>query len=327
MGKALESFGLQMGQAAGGGILGLMLGGLANKQQFNQAERLQGLQIKGQQQMADYNLQKQLELWNATNYKAQMEQLEKAGLNPGLIYGMSGGGGTTAAASPGQVTGQAAHKSDVMGIAMSAAQMGLLKAQKKNIEADTANKQAQTSAVPAQIEKTQTETKSINQGINNQQAQEVLTKLQARNQEIENEIKNYSKGTIEDILVLQASKLEKEISILTTQGMLDKQTANVKTDLLFAQLVKTGIETQAIKSNIEVNSAQIEKWANDIAQGWSSLDIKGKELKLQTIKTEIEQAKPGLWNVIGGTLQRYAQEVNRQLYGEKPYTVEEAMKH
>ena len=137
MGKALESFGLQLGQSAAGGLLGIALGGIQNNQQYNLQERLQGLQIKGQKQMADYNLQKQLELWNATNYSAQVEQLKKAGLNPGMIYGMGGGGGSTTAAQPGNVSGGNASKADIQGIMMSAAQMGLMKAQKENIEADT----------------------------------------------------------------------------------------------------------------------------------------------------------------------------------------------
>ena len=34
-------------------------------------------------------------MWKDTNYSAQMEELKKAGLNPGLLYGMSGGGATT----------------------------------------------------------------------------------------------------------------------------------------------------------------------------------------------------------------------------------------
>lgn len=91
MGKILESFGMQVGQQATGGALGLLLGGLQNKQQYNQAERLQNLNIRGQQQMTDYNLKKQLELWEATGYGAQMRQLKEAGLNPGLLYGMGGG--------------------------------------------------------------------------------------------------------------------------------------------------------------------------------------------------------------------------------------------
>ena len=36
-------------------------------------------------------------MWNYTNYENQKKHLEAAGLNPALLYGMSGGGGATAA--------------------------------------------------------------------------------------------------------------------------------------------------------------------------------------------------------------------------------------
>ena len=37
----------------------------------------------------------QFDMWNKTNYPAQLEMMKKAGLNPGLMYGLGGGSGTT----------------------------------------------------------------------------------------------------------------------------------------------------------------------------------------------------------------------------------------
>ena len=77
-----------------------------------------------------------MDIWEKTSYKAQMGQLEKAGLNPGLIYGMGGAGGTLGGSS---ATAQGAAGTGAMDIA-GAAQIALLNAQRENIEADTENK-------------------------------------------------------------------------------------------------------------------------------------------------------------------------------------------
>lgn len=117
---------------------GFGMGMLNDNREYTQNVRNQKLQIKGQKEMADYNLQKQMELWEATGYGAQRMQMEKAGLNPGLMYGMGGGGGQTAAANSGSVgAGSNAGKGMEIGQAM---ELALMKAQKENIEADTKNK-------------------------------------------------------------------------------------------------------------------------------------------------------------------------------------------
>ena len=40
----------------------------------------------------------QMQMWEETNYAAQVEQLKKAGLSIGLMYGEGGAGGTTTGA-------------------------------------------------------------------------------------------------------------------------------------------------------------------------------------------------------------------------------------
>lgn len=137
------ALGMQAASGATGGIMGLALQGLNDKRQLKQQKKLQALEIAGQQQMTDYNTQKQLEMWEKTGYSAQMKQLREAGLNPGLIYGMGGAGGQTANIEPGKVSGAEAPKGGgeaqgLMGMGMQMGlQLQLLKAQKENIEADT----------------------------------------------------------------------------------------------------------------------------------------------------------------------------------------------
>ena len=146
MGKALTDFALQLGQAGLGAAAGIFLGKQQDKRQLEQQKKLQALQIAGQKDMMDYSYSKQMEMWHNTNYKPQMDELRKAGLNPGLLYGMKGGGGTTTGSPGANVTGgtAAGHSGEPMGLISHALQLGILKAQKENIEADTKQKTAET---------------------------------------------------------------------------------------------------------------------------------------------------------------------------------------
>lgn len=127
-----------------GGGLGLILGEYNDRRQIKQQQKLTDMQIAGQKQMADYSQAQQFDMWNKTNYAAQVEHMKKAGLNPGLMYGMGGGGGATTGSASGSVSGGSAPTGGgEVGMGM---QMALLQAQKENIEADTANKKAGAAA-------------------------------------------------------------------------------------------------------------------------------------------------------------------------------------
>lgn len=153
----IEGLGQQGATTAANGILGVALGGIQNKQDYNQQKRYQKLQMEGQKEMALFNYEQQMKMWEATNYGAQVAQLKKAGLNPGLLYGQSGAGGATTNAAQAQgPAGNTAHGNAVTGMgimgAQTAAQLALMKAQKENIEADTAKKQAEAPNVQADTE-------------------------------------------------------------------------------------------------------------------------------------------------------------------------------
>lgn len=169
MGKALLDFGMQLGQQVVGMGIGKWAADQADKRQIKQQQALTDMQFGANKRLMDINYQKQLEMWEKTNYGAQKEQMQKAGLNPGLLYGMSGGGGTTTGSGGASVGGGSAPGGggEIMGMGLAAAQMGLLKAQKENIEADTENKTADTGLKGEQTKNTTADTalKEINWNI------------------------------------------------------------------------------------------------------------------------------------------------------------------
>lgn len=140
--------------AAGMAALGIGTGVINDLRQIFQQDRLNRQSTKQQKALMDYQVQKQLEMWEKTGYGAQMEQLRKAGLNPGLLYGMGGGGGQTIGGSIPGGTGAHAPAGGgeiAMGI-QTALQMQLQKAQIDNINADTQNKKANTPNITADTE-------------------------------------------------------------------------------------------------------------------------------------------------------------------------------
>jgi len=103
MGLMLGNLGLGAATGAISEGLGLIFQGIKDKQQLKQAGKMQELQIAGNKQLTDYNTAKQLQMWKDTSYGAQKEQMEKAGLYPGLMYGMGGGGGQSNSIAQGNV--------------------------------------------------------------------------------------------------------------------------------------------------------------------------------------------------------------------------------
>ena len=125
--------------ASGGlGILGMIGQKKRERRQVAHQKELMDYQ-KGNQMdlnMQGYNISKQL--WEDTNLQAQVEQAQKAGLNPGLLYGQGGQGGSTSGQGGGSAQSGSAPKAEFpmeIGAALQAAQLAeqlrLMKAQAK----------------------------------------------------------------------------------------------------------------------------------------------------------------------------------------------------
>lgn len=139
-----------MNQWATAGIglgTGLITGLANNALGMQSAKDLQELQINGQKEMATFNKQIALDMWERTGAVGQRKQLERAGLNVGLMYGGQGAGGMTSS-NAGNVSGQNANMEQLKsmeGMAMmlqaqsTESQIELNKAQAKKLEAETEN--------------------------------------------------------------------------------------------------------------------------------------------------------------------------------------------
>lgn len=98
---------ISAGANVGSGLMGLLdIGGnRARKKQLEQQQKLTNIQVDANKQLADYGMGISKQMFEATGYGAQRRQMEEAGLNPALMYGHAGAGGSTTSASAGSAGG------------------------------------------------------------------------------------------------------------------------------------------------------------------------------------------------------------------------------
>lgn len=124
---------------------GLLMQGANRNAQYNQQKKLQELQIKGQKELGHFNQKQAMDMWEKTNYSAQVEQMEKAGLSKALMYGGGGAGGATAqggqagAVTGGQADGEASRMMAQAQTAQTVANLELTKAQAEKTKAEADN--------------------------------------------------------------------------------------------------------------------------------------------------------------------------------------------
>lgn len=259
--------------------MGLLLEGHNDRRQLRQQGKLQALEIQGQQQMTDYNMAKQLQMWKDTNYKAQMNELKQAGLNPGLIYGMSGGGGVTTGQATGNVTGGKAPEggNEVVNMLGMGIQRELLEAQKANIEANTENIKADTANKPLTGKNIEASTGNLLQGIENAKSQQALTEVQTAIANIEEHIA----GTTQNHIVAQIYSATK---ILRNDQTISDTTVNDKIKEIKAQAIGALLENSLTRAKTAVDQKQLQVMHNQIIQILASVRQGDKALALRELE-------------------------------------------
>lgn len=277
--------------------VGQLIGGWAGQsfdkdkenRQFDLQQKMNQQQLELDKQKTDYQTQKQLEMWDKTNYAAQIGQMEKAGLNPALLYGGGGGGGATVGASAASVSSQKQDSSGRMseGMAMQMGQMAM--------------QQAQIELTKAQTEKTKVEANNISEGgVNNEntkqntltgKAQEQLLKTQNDIAAIEREIKDKSQDATIGIIQNTSSKIEAEWNKLRQENIITGETMETQINQAKAQLIKTGLENALLKTNKELGEANIKRISEEIKMGWSKLDIEDRNALSNERNSNTQQAR------------------------------------
>ena len=293
-----------------GGGLGLMSGIMAGDPAVNQIvqqQRLNGMQISGNKELANYSQNLQKDMWNYTNYENQIKHLKAAGLNPALMYAKGGVGGQTGSANAGQVAGSHASSEaerEAIGIQRNAQmlQTAMNITQMQNIKADTKVKEAEAEkikGVDTEYTKSQTDVNIANIKLIGENTEN--TRLRNLGQETQNELlkleKLYQEGTLDarilnqtlvnDNLSANIRKLNEEIPWIgkLAQGQLNVYEADVKLKDSQVKVNEQNVKTGKAEERLKLFQGTAQNFENTKEQR----DLRTRE-KTAHISTTEQQA-------------------------------------
>lgn len=308
----IKELGQQVGNSVAGGVgagiagMGInmldeaLFGDYRRQNQLDQQEALQRNQAYYGKEMMNHQNKLQMEMWENTNYDAQVQQLKKAGLNPAMIYGQGQGGGVTGSGGMGSIgTGTASDESSQKRAAIENMGMGIelamMNAQKDKIIAETQSIKANTELTG---EKTTTEVSSRDVLIENIKQQGLgkwLENLEHKEkfgtERTENEADGYRNKTYDEVIWMEAgSYIQKELSlaILKTEAEIGNTEAQklltnnkaqgyfrellneiIKAEATGKQAENSAVIAQAIKLTSEFDTGEFTNWKT-----WVDLGIK-----------------------------------------------------
>lgn len=284
--------------SAAGGIMGLMLGGINDKRQVRQQERLQRIQIAGQKEMMDYGMEKQMQMWLDTNYGAQVEQMNKAGINPGLLYGKGGPGGITGSPS-GNVSGGTAPSGgrEIQDVIQMGIHTRLLQAQEENIRAQTEKTKTETTKIGGiDTEQAIAQTALLAQELDNKREEYQIKRLQQTMMQIENFEKQASQEDRLDQIETAAKTAMRQLNIIANQQTVSDTTIQEQIKIIQQNAISAVLHNEATQNNIQLTKEQIKKVTQEIVASQKQLTFQELETIFKTNFPSIGQTTGRVFN-------------------------------
>lgn len=297
------------------GIMGLFGGNRkAERRQYQHEKEMMALQNKYNTQAAAQSME-YAKTMNRINFEQQnqmfdkqaawhspeqqKQRLKEAGLNPGLMYGIGGEGGSSVSSGGG--TG-----AEVQGVGNPGTQAVMMGLQAKSIESQIALNNAQASKINAETEKTEketektsAETESVWSGIellkkqtSSEAAKIKLTNMQTELTEAmrEESWSNWEKakaGVAEISRIME--KLDKEIEGMGFDNEIKNKSKEAIIGNYFADLKIKGQQIIESISKVKLNEKQLkvfDETINDIRSTVANRDMT-EEAKRKSIDTEV----------------------------------------
>lgn len=280
-------------QAASGLVgagMGLLLEKHNDKRQIKQQQKLTDMQLAAQKTMGIFNREQAMKMWEDTNIPAQVAMYEKAGMNPALMYGMGGGGGTTAATAPGTATGGHAPEggreiieSTGMGI-----QLQLMQAQKEVLESQANLNNTQAGKIGGvDTEEAKGRILNLAAGTENTQAETALKKVETQIRQVEARIKGETADDSIELIGWNLSKMQEEVENLWRQNLIGKATMNDKIDTVKAEMLGAFLQNEQTRAQTEktttestatkfLTGLELQKYVTNKVQKWKELELMGR---------------------------------------------------
>jgi hypothetical protein len=277
-----------------GGILGLAkpIGEMAysqfsSQQQFNRQKELMALQLGNQQKLNQEGHNLQMDMWNKTNFRAQVQQMKAAGLNPSLMYGKGGTGGVTGSQTGGSAASGQASMAPMMdlanlNLAKTSAEIKLLQSQ-ANLNNTQANKTGgvDTDKGYAEIEVLKSQVKS-------NEAKAALDNATAIGTNLDNKLKAATFETRANIATEELKLYQENVrKAIITNGITESQAESLIEQEKQKVFLNT-LQMQLIDSQIGLTEEQSKAVGEQIKQGWAKIDNEKRALSQTDTKLGLE---------------------------------------
>ena len=238
MKKALEA-----GIGAATGIIGMIGQNQRATKQHNRQKELMDIQNKNQKGLNQQGHDLQLDMWNKTNYGAQMEHMKSAGLNAGLMYGQSGAGGATTGSQGGgsAASGSAAAPMDIG----NAVQAGLMMAQTEKLKAETRN---------------------LEEGAGLKGSQKTNIDEDTRGKNIANEIAEMTKDDLIGQVRIELDKGRADLVAKEIENRINNATEESQKNQIKQDALNAGIEAELKRQNISLKAEEERALYHSIIQ-------------------------------------------------------------
>lgn len=276
---------------AAGAVTSLIGNKVNASERRKEQERGMAMQLEANKEMAELNYQQQMKMWHDTNYTAQREELEKAGLNPALLYGQTGGGGaTTGSGVSGSTSVPAAGTYGLQQM-----EIGLMMAQKEKIEAEAEKAKAEaekTRGIDTKAAETQQKLNEINLQVQEKIGIEQLEK------KAQIELQSANATNAKNI---------REFEAWMSQAF-DTTTGNFNVDALGAystsnnDLIKKSIRAGMIQTTQELEKLKKELTLKDDEHTLNKIDMEIKDFESDLTKLGLNQTSASIINTIIKTI-------------------------
>ncbi len=226
------------------GALGMIGQRRRERRSNRQTERLMGMQYDNQRNLNVQGQELAMKTWNETGYEAQKKQMENAGLNPALMYGMGGGGGQTASGGSGgsAASGSATQPQPMeLGQALQGAMM-----------------QAQVEVMKSQAKKNDAEADSLRGAEGTKGEQEISKSAQEENTEVQ-------KG---GYWLQKAVAEAEEVNRRARENEIGDRTKEMKIESIVQEAIGKGLDNEVSKMKINLGEKQMKSLEHAIWQNW-----------------------------------------------------------
>jgi hypothetical protein len=248
-----------------------------DNQQLKYDKRYMDLSVEAQQALDQSRFDLAMKQWEKTNYKAQMEQMKKAGLNPASMYSGAFQGAQAQMASGSGVGSQQTQKTRMMEIgAQIGAQTSLIKAQARNLNADAEEQEMKNEV-----------RKDVGQNADTAEATNRLNKAKSEGRMLYGEWADRDSGYKSFGDAEAENRAEKIIlnkfSLQEIETRIAKETEDSKKETVKWKLVNEYYDVLTKQANISFTKEKERKIWHDIWQGWANAGFKGLDLIIKGV--------------------------------------------